>query len=107
MRHLVKLSTLGIATASLLHAAVAQTQDPRKDATDATKQANSALLRQLPFNDNSDFDAANRGFIAALPSATIQGTSGNLIWNPQQYSFITEGARRPRPSIRVCGVKHN
>ena len=44
-----KLSILEILTASLVHAAAAQTQDPRKDATEATKQANSALLKQLPF----------------------------------------------------------
>jgi len=77
-------------TASLLHPALAQDQDARNDATEATKQANSALLRQLPFNDNSDFDDANRGFLAPLPSQTITGSAGNLIWNPQQYSFIRE-----------------
>jgi alkyl sulfatase BDS1-like metallo-beta-lactamase superfamily hydrolase len=85
-----KLSILGILTVGLISTAAAQNQDTRKDATDATKQANSALLRQLPFNDNSDFDAANRGFIAALPSDTIVGSAGNLIWNPQQYGFIRE-----------------
>src|SRR5690348_9157269 len=79
-----------IVAASLVHTAAAQNQDPRKGATDATKQSNSALLNQLPFNDNSDFQAANRGFIAALPSETIKGSAGNLIWNPQQYSFIKE-----------------
>jgi alkyl sulfatase BDS1-like metallo-beta-lactamase superfamily hydrolase len=77
-------------TAALIHAAPAQSQDARNDATDATKQANSALLRQLPFNDNSDFDDANKGFIAAPPAEAIKGSSGNLIWNPQQYGFIKD-----------------
>lgn len=84
------LSILGIVTAGLVHAAVAQTQDPRKDAADATKQANSALLKQLPFHDTSDFDAAKKGFIAPLPSEIIKGSAGNTVWNPQQYSFIKE-----------------
>ena len=87
---LAKLSILAVVTAGLVHGVAAQTQDVRKDATDATKQANSALLRQLPFNDTSDFDAANKGFIAALPSEFIKGSAGNAIWNPQQYSFIKD-----------------
>lgn len=85
-----RLSIIGIVTASLAHAAAAQTQELRKDATDATKQANSALLRQLPFSDNSDFDAANKGFVAALPTEMIKGSAGNAIWNPQQYGFIKD-----------------
>ena len=89
---LTKLSILGILTAGLVHVADAQSQDSRKDASDATKQANSALLRQLPFSDNTDFDAANRGFIAALPSEIIKGSAGNPVWNPQQYNFIREAA---------------
>lgn len=80
----------GIAAVGVIHAASAQDRDARKDATDATKQANSALLKQLPFSDNSDFEAANKGFIAPLPSAEIKGSAGNMIWNPQQYSFIKE-----------------
>jgi alkyl sulfatase BDS1-like metallo-beta-lactamase superfamily hydrolase len=63
-----RVSILGILAAGLLQGAGAQTQDARNDATEATKRANSALLRQLPFSDNSDFGAANKGFLAALPS---------------------------------------
>src|SRR5262249_41597694 len=85
-----KFSLVGIVTAGLIHAASAQSQDQRRDATDATKQANSALLSRLPFNDTSDFDDANKGFIAALPSELIRGTAGNAIWNPQQYNFIKD-----------------
>jgi alkyl sulfatase BDS1-like metallo-beta-lactamase superfamily hydrolase len=89
-RALAKLSILGLVTVGLAYTASAQNQDARKDATDATKQANSALLKQLPFNDNSDFDAANRGFIAALPPEVIKGSEGNVIWDPQKYNFIKE-----------------
>src|SRR6516225_9860496 len=85
-----KLSILAAVTVGVVHGAAAQTQDVRKDATEATKQANSVLLKQLPFNDTSDFDAANKGFIAALPTELIKGSAGNAIWNPQQYSFIKD-----------------
>ncbi|WP_249167540.1 alkyl/aryl-sulfatase [Bradyrhizobium elkanii] len=85
-----KASILGVVSAGLIGTAAAQTQDLRKGAADATKQANSVLLKQLPFSDTSDFDAANKGFMAALPSETIKGSAGNAIWNPQQYGFISD-----------------
>lgn len=66
-----------------------------KDATEATRAANDALLTQLPFDDTSDFDDSKRGLIAPLPADVIQGPGGNPIWNPQQYGFIAEGAETP------------
>lgn len=66
-----------------------------KEATAATKQANDALYKQLPFSDNTDFTNAHKGFIAALPSEIIKGEQGNVIWNPQQYDFIKEGEKAP------------
>jgi alkyl sulfatase BDS1-like metallo-beta-lactamase superfamily hydrolase len=89
---LALLSILAVVAGGPTHGAAAQPQDLRKDATDATKKANSTLLKQLPFNDTSDFDAANKGFMAPLPAELIKGNTGNLIWNPQQYSFIKDPA---------------
>ena len=76
---------------------VAYSQSPQtpKDATDATRAANAELLKILPFDDTSDFADAKRGLIAPLPPEMIKGQSGNLIWDPQQYSFIKEGAEAP------------
>ena len=66
-----------------------------KEAAAATKQANEALYKQLPFSDNTDFTNAHKGFIAALPTEVIKGEQGNVIWNPQQYDFIKEGEKAP------------
>jgi alkyl sulfatase BDS1-like metallo-beta-lactamase superfamily hydrolase len=90
---LASLSILGVVGVGLAHPAFAQ--DQRADATAATKAANSRLLDELPFSDTSDFDNAKRGLIAPLPSEIIQGQAGNPIWNPEQYSFITEDAAAP------------
>jgi alkyl sulfatase BDS1-like metallo-beta-lactamase superfamily hydrolase len=90
-----KLSIFAVVTSGLVYGAAAQTQDSRKNASDATKRANSALMKQLPFSDTSDFDAAKKGLIAPLPSELIKGSAGNTIWNPQQYSFIKDGASAP------------
>ncbi|CAN7755771.1 MBL fold metallo-hydrolase [Ensifer adhaerens] len=73
----------------------AQSPQPQKDATEATKVANGKLLQQLPFSDTTDFEDAKRGLVAPLPSELIKGESGNAIWNPEQYGFIKEGAEAP------------
>lgn len=70
-------------------------QDIRGDAAAATKEANDALLKVLPFSDKSDFDNAHKGFIAPLPQELIKGEAGNTIWNPKQYDFIKEGSPAP------------
>jgi alkyl sulfatase BDS1-like metallo-beta-lactamase superfamily hydrolase len=74
---------------------LAQEKDARKDATDATKTVNAKLLQELPFKDKSDFDAAHKGFVAPLPTEMIKTSAGNLVWNPEQYSFIKEGKDAP------------
>lgn len=83
------------AVALLVFAAAAMGQDPRKDATEATKAANAELLERLPFADASDFDAAKRGLLAPLPSDLIKDRAGNLIWDPAKYDFIKEDEKAP------------
>ena len=87
--------TLAVAALALSVPAVAQDNDQRNDATDATRSANAKLLDMLPFSDRSDFDNAKRGLIAPLPAEAIRGEAGNLIWDPQKYGFIAEGAAAP------------
>ncbi|OMQ46629.1 hypothetical protein BKP54_02020 [Ensifer sp. 1H6] len=93
-RYLSGLSIIAIiaATAMPVHA---QSPQPQKDATEATKAANGKLLQQLPFSDTTEFEDAKRGLVAPLPSELIKGESGNAIWNPEQYGFIKEGAEAP------------
>ena len=89
------LSVASVLSLALGMTGSVQAQDSRKDATAATKAANQRLLSELPFADKSDFDNAQRGFIAALPSDIIKGQAGNTIWNPQQYGFIKPYAAAP------------
>ncbi|WP_208863948.1 alkyl/aryl-sulfatase [Roseomonas gilardii] len=89
------LSAVALAAAGALLPALAQDRDVRNNATEATKQANAALLRELPFQDTTDFQNAHRGFIAALPGEVIKGQGGNVIWNPGKYAFIKEGVAAP------------
>ncbi|MFJ3077137.1 alkyl/aryl-sulfatase [Pseudomonas sp. NPDC087029] len=76
-------------------APLAWAQEKAKPATEATKAANDALLKELPFNDKTSFELAHKGFIAPLPSEPIKGPSGNMIWDPNKYGFIKEGETAP------------
>ncbi|WP_081668123.1 alkyl/aryl-sulfatase [Metapseudomonas resinovorans] len=87
-------------TSFLLAAAISTTSqawaaDTPKPATDATKAANAALLKELPFNDKTSFELAHKGFIAPLPAEPIKGAQGNMIWDPAKYAFIKEGEAAP------------
>ncbi|WP_420913577.1 alkyl/aryl-sulfatase [Bordetella hinzii] len=66
-----------------------------KSAEPATKEANAALLKELPFADKTSFELAHKGFIAPLPATQIKGAQGNMIWDPAKYDFIKEGAQAP------------
>ncbi len=65
-----------------------QAQVATKPATDETKQANAALLQKLPFADKTDFENANRGFIATVPELTIKDDKGNVVWSLVPYKFL-------------------
>ena len=84
-----------IAMASGASTAMAAGADARNDATAATKAANAQLLNTLPFSDKTDFENAHKGFLAPLPSAVVKGKAGNVIWDPNKYGFIKEGAPAP------------
>ena len=68
---------------------------PQQDATPATREANQALYRKLPFADKTDFNNAHQGFIAPLPSTMLKGAQGNIIWDPAKYNFVKEGEKAP------------
>jgi len=67
-----------------------------RDATEATRRVNAAVLRDLPFTDREDFELARRGFIAPGP-ATVAGRrpGGPLAWNLAAYAFIAADAPAP------------
>ncbi len=64
-------------------------------ATDTTIAANEAVLNELPFDDTSDFDDVERGFVAPLPETVLIDSKGNTIWDPGKYDFIQTGSVAP------------
>ena len=74
----------------------ASAQQASKPATAATKAANAAVLKDLPFNDKADFADAHRGFIAAPATLTIKNAQGNVVWDLESYKkYISEDKAAP------------
>jgi alkyl sulfatase BDS1-like metallo-beta-lactamase superfamily hydrolase len=77
-------------------------------ATDATRRANEDLLEQLPFDDTTDLDLAERGFIAPLPD-TVTTAEGRPVWDSHRFDFV-DGDAPPtaNPSLwrqeRISGI---
>lgn len=42
----------------------------------------------LPFQDDADFRAADRGFIAALSPCVIRAADGRIVWDNDTYAFL-------------------
>jgi alkyl sulfatase BDS1-like metallo-beta-lactamase superfamily hydrolase len=63
-----------------------------KDAEPATRAANEAFVKSLPFSDRADFDDAKRGFIATLPDGVIAGPGSRPAFDTKPYGFLQNDA---------------
>ena len=52
-----------------------------------TVDANAKVLGELPFSDQTDFEDANRGFLAARQDAVIRTEAGLVVWNLDDFAF--------------------
>src|SRR4051812_2181974 len=57
-----------------------------KPAEPATQAANEAVLRELPFANREDFEAAQRGFIGTIPGGRV-GPEQRPVWDMERYAF--------------------
>src|SRR5437868_1304050 len=86
-RRLLAMAFALASTPALLYAQ--STAAAGKPATDRTRQANAAVLKELPFDDQTDFESAQRGFIGTTPNLVIRAESGKQsAWNLPAYEFL-------------------
>jgi len=57
-----------------------------------TAKANAAVLERLPFDDDTDFANARRGFVAAREDPVIRDAEGREVWNLETFAFETGDA---------------
>lgn len=56
----------------------------------ATARINQEVAARLPITDQADFEAARRGFLAALPDGRVDTTSGSPAWDIHQWDFLEQ-----------------
>jgi hypothetical protein len=81
--------------------------DTAKPASAATKAANAAVLKELPFNNKQAFEGSKKGFIASLEnSGVVKNAKGDVVYDPSHYDFLKgDKLAIPRPiskSISAC-----
>lgn len=77
-----------LALAISLNSSLVLAQVEPKEASEQTRQANAAVLKELPFSDKQDFEDAKKGFIATLVPMTIKDAKGSTSWDLTTYDFI-------------------
>ncbi|MFC4138355.1 MULTISPECIES: alkyl/aryl-sulfatase [unclassified Microbacterium] len=59
-----------------------------KPASAAIKAQHDAALKNLPFDDTTDFDDTARGLIAELKPNVVKNADGEVVWDNDTYAFI-------------------
>ena len=75
--------------------AISSTSYAQEDATPATRNANQALAKKLAWQDQQDFEFAQRGFIGKADSTVIHDASGKVVWDMDRFAFETIDAPAP------------
>jgi alkyl sulfatase BDS1-like metallo-beta-lactamase superfamily hydrolase len=58
------------------------------EASESIKAQQDELLKQLPFDDDRDFAAAERGFLGTLDDPAIRNDAGEVVWDASSYDFL-------------------
>jgi linear primary-alkylsulfatase len=76
---------------AIVFVTTAYANPPEGVATAATKKANAEFAARLPISDQTDFDNANRGFLAKIENP-ILNEDGSVAWDPNQFEFVKGSA---------------
>ncbi|MFD4421681.1 alkyl/aryl-sulfatase [Agromyces sp. NPDC058484] len=61
-------------------------------ASESVTAANARLREQLPFDDQRDFEDADRGFLGSISPGVVHAADGRVVWDAEAYGFITGDA---------------
>ncbi|GAB3246400.1 alkyl sulfatase dimerization domain-containing protein [Arthrobacter pigmenti] len=56
------------------------------------REAHDHLTNSLPFDDTTDFDSAERGFLGSLDDTAIRNAAGDVVWDAASYDFLDADA---------------
>ena len=85
-------SRAGILSLTLLLAACGgdeqSTGTSSSTATAHTMAINAEIAKQLPLDDQQDFEDATRGLIASQKPLVVKNADGNALWDMEKYAFV-------------------
>lgn len=85
-------SRAGILSLTLLLAACGgeeqSTGTSSSTATAHTMAINAEIAKQLPLDDQQDFEDATRGLIASQKPLVVKNADGNVLWDMEKYAFV-------------------
>ena len=70
-------------------------QSGAKEASEATIESNRDMAASLAWQDDQDFEFAQRGFIGRPQSAVNRDSSGKVVWNMDQFAYQALDAPAP------------
>lgn len=84
LKHLALSTMLAIGLGQPVLAA-----ETSKPASETTKAANAALLKELPFNNKQAFEDSARGFIAPLENnGVVKNANGGVVFDLSRYDYL-------------------
>ncbi|MEH6756988.1 MAG: alkyl sulfatase dimerization domain-containing protein [Parasphingorhabdus sp.] len=89
---MLKTGYLAAALLAVVPLLIAAGEPPEGVATAATKAANAKVAKRLPIADQTDFENANRGFLAKIEDKQILNEDGSVAWETGQFDFIKDTA---------------
>jgi len=70
--------------------------DTAKPASESTKAANAAVLKELPFNNKQAFEDSKRGFVAPLEDkGLVKNAKGDVVWDLPKFDFLAGDKAAP------------
>ncbi len=88
----LEMKKLALSVGVLALASTAYATPPEGIATEATKKANSAVAASLPIAAQTDFENAQKGFLAKIEEEQILNPDGSVSWQVGKFDFIKGAA---------------
>ncbi|WP_285115111.1 alkyl sulfatase dimerization domain-containing protein [Leifsonia sp. fls2-241-R2A-40a] len=60
----------------------------QNDPSGSVREAHRTLSEHLPFDDTTDFDNAERGWLGSLDDSAIQNEAGDVVWDASTFAFL-------------------
>jgi alkyl sulfatase BDS1-like metallo-beta-lactamase superfamily hydrolase len=64
----------------------------QKEASELTAKNNQAVYDKLDFDDNQEFEFANKGLITSPSALSIKDEEGKVVWSQDAYDFLDDKA---------------